>query len=910
MSNFVSLHNHTYFSILHSLISPNDLLLKAKELNQSAIGVTDYGSLAGIWDCLKVSKQTKTKLIAGCEFYFTDHIENKSDKFRYIVLLAKNAVGYRNILKLSRIGFENSSVVLKRIVPVIDWKMLETHSDGVICLTGCGNGIFGQLLNDKKFDEAELTLKRLYSIFGDRLGAEVQTHNLIRNATPYLGATNQAFTNAHVIRIAKKHGIKIVPTTNAHYIKKDDADVFDTTLAIGSMQPVYSNARIKYNVSDLYMKTGEEVRAFFSRNHSEDFANEICENTIYFSNMCEKPDWIDPKFSNPNGKELPIFPFEQEKDYGQFLDWKKIQPEERRKLEDDKLFLRFRCEKFFSKKVPADKKEIYRKRLDEELDVFYYCGSASYMLIAADYIEWARQNGATLSPGRGSVGCSLVAYILNIHFADPIKYGLPFERFYSKLRTSFADIDADFLKARRDDVLQYIVNKYGKENVAQITNNIYITPKVYVRDLARACDLAGDRLASVKLGTDIADIIPKKDIHNNEVRTYKDIINNSPLFVEYIKRYPKLDKNSAICGKPRSLGLHAAGIVIGQRPLSEIVPTRLDKDNIVSVQFDKDRAEEAGLVKMDILGIETLDIIEETNRLIKAAGKEVPNIDYEEYDEKTYDLISRGDTFCVYQFGTSGGTIDLCKRIKPKNIEDLAIITTIARPASRAIRDDLIKAREGKMKVKLIHPRLENALKNTFGFPIYDETLQIIAKDIAGWDLAEADKLRKLTKEKGKNPEKAEKWRQEFIEGAVNNGIPNDKAIKIWAENIEPYSAYSFNKSLHHMEHIDIYTDSGDFLCKKTIEDVEIGDFVRSRDELSGKDIFIKVDGKYDHGKLSLVEVELMSGEKIKCTMNHKFRVKENGEMLPLWKIAREGLTILVGTAAEQKIHKDIEHAQ
>lgn len=795
MQQFISLHNHTYFSILHSLISPKDLLARAKELGQSAVGVEDYGSMAGIWDCYKAAKATNTKLIVGCEFYFTDDVKNKVDKLRYIVLIAKNAAGYKNILILNRVGFENSSIISKKIVPVVDWKMIEEHAEGVICLTGCGNGIFGQLLNDKNFEAAEATLTRLHRIYGDDLGVEVQAHNLVRPATYNAGATNQFFTNAHAIRLAQKHKLRIVPTTNAHYIKRDDSEVHDTTLAIAASQPVYSNARLKYNVSDLYMKTGEEVKSFFTRNHSEEFVDEIIANTVYFADKCETPDWIDPKFSNPTGKELPSFPIKDENDYQQFLIWKGKQSETSKALDNDKLFLRFRCEKYFFKKVPSDKRDLYKQRLYEELDVFYHCGSSSYMLIAADYIEWARQNGATLSPGRGSVGCSLVAYLLNIHFVDPIKYNLPFERFYSKLRQSFADIDADFLKAKRDDVLQYIVHKYGKDNVAQITNNIYITPKVYVRDLSRSCEFGGDRAAAVKIGTDIADIIPKKDINGNEVRTYKDILANSPLFVELIKKYPKLDKNSAICGKPRGLGLHAAGIVIGQRKLSEIVPTRIDKDNIVSVQFDKDRVEEVGLVKMDILGVEALDIIEETNRLISASGKIVPKIDYEAYDEKTYELISKGDTFCVFQFGVSSGTIDLCKKIKPKTIDDLAIITTITRPASREIREDFIKTREGRMKVKLLHPSLQNALKDTFGFPLYDESLLLIARDVAGWDLAEADKLRKLTKEKGKNPEKVEQWRQEFIEGAVKNGIKKEDAIIIWADIVIPYSKYSFNKS-------------------------------------------------------------------------------------------------------------------
>ena len=795
MSNFVSLHNYTHFSILNSLISPKDLFARAKELNQPAVAITDLGSLAASWDALKLSKETGIKLIIGCEFYFVNDIANKQNsKLRTIVIIAKNYNGYKNLLALNDKGFKNHSTIMKRCFPTLDWKMLEEHSEGLICLTGCGNGIVGQLINNKKFDEAEQTLVALSNIFGENLGAEVQTHNLHRNATYYSDAVDQFFTNNHIIRLATKLNIRIVPTNYAMYLKREQSEVHDALLAIGSMQPVYSNARIKYDVSDLYLKSYDEVKAFFARNKGEEFAKQICANTLYFAEMCETPDWIDLKYSNPIGKELPVFPIENEKDYTAYKRWLLLQSDAVKKLDPDQSYLRFKCE-IAMDAMGLSKNKKYIDRLNEELDVLYYCGVASYMLIVADYVNWAKQNLGTPSAGRGSVGGCLVAFLLGIHMADPIKYGLVFERFHNKLKQATSDIDVDISKECRSKLIDYIIKKYGEDKFAQITNYIYITPKPYVKDITRSFDFVNDRTASVKLGAEIADLIPKQDINGKEIRYYKDVIKSVPLFNAYIKKYPKLEQCADICGKPRSLGIHAAGCIISKRPVSSIAPTRIDRDNIISIQFDKDRTEEIGFVKMDILGLETLDIINQTNELIKSLGKEVPNINYEEYDKKTYDLISSGDTFGVFQFGTSAGTIDLCKRLYPKSIEDLAIITTLARPASKDIREDFIKVRSGRAKIKYMHPSLENALKDTYGFSIYDESLLILAKDVAGWDLAEADKLRKLTKEKGKNPEKAEKWRKEFIEGAIKNGIDAKNATDIWHNVVEPYSRYSFNKS-------------------------------------------------------------------------------------------------------------------
>lgn len=793
MCQFVSLHNYSYFSLLQSLISPKDLLMRAKDLGQSAVAITDYGSLASSWDGLKASRETGVKLIIGCEFYFRDSNENKDQRPRFIVLIAKNYTGYQNLLHLNKEGFEQPVMITKKMFPVLDWNLLQKYSDGIICLTGCANGIIGQLINNKNFDEAENTLKKLIDIYSTNLGVEVQTHNLVRQANNYTIGINQQFTNAHAIRLAEKFNLRIVPTNSARYLKREQSKIEDALLAIGSMQPTYSNARLKFDTSDMYLKSYDEVKAFFSRNYNEEFADKICENTIYFSDLCEKSDWIDPKFSNPTGKELPVFPVRDEKDYPEFCEWMEKQSGERKALDEDKSFLRFRCEKELVR-TGLKYKEEYVKRFEEELDVLYYCGTSSYMLITADFMNWARNNNVPVGCGRGSAGGSLVAYLLGIHMADPIKYGLVFERFFSKKRASFADIDNDISKEKREKVLEYIVSKYGNDKFAQITNYIYITPKVYVKDLCRSLELGGDRKSAVKLGVDISAIIPDK-IDNVPLRYYKDAIKHSPIFSEYIKKYPQLDEYKIICEKPRANGIHASGVVISNRPISQIVPTRIDKDNLISIQLDKDRAEEAGIVKIDILGLETLDIIEKTNELIKQNGKQVPKIDYDTYDKKSYDLISSGDTFGVFQFGTSAGTIELCKKIKPKNIEDLAIITALARPVTKAIREDFIKVRNGKEKINLLHKSLDRALNTTYGFPLFDESLLIIAKDVAGWELDEADKLRKLTKEKGKNPEKAEKWRQEFIAGAEKNNIPNKIAIKIWHEVVEPFGGYGFNKS-------------------------------------------------------------------------------------------------------------------
>lgn len=1205
MINFVNLHNHSSFSLLDALSSPKELLSRAKELGQSALALTDHGSFAGAWDALKASKELGVKLIIGAEFYFQDVASNHENKFRHVILLAKNQIGYSNLLTLNFKGFDNKYLFGNKVYSVIDWDLLQKYSEGVICLTSCSNGIVGQLLVQNKLDEAEKAVLRLKEIFKDDLGLEVQANNLKRNPNLHHDGLDQNFVNRQIVKLAKKHSIKVVPTSNTHYLKKEDADIHDTLLAIGSHTNIYSDFRLKYSVPDFYLKTGEEVKEFFDRYYDESFTLEMCENTVYFSNKCEFPDWIDPKFTNASGKELPSFPVKDEPDYQEFLSWKDSH-EEVKNLDEDNAYLRYKCQQAIIEKNKNSKE--YQDRAAEELEVLEYHGFSSYMLIVADYINWARKNDISVGEGRGcltgktqvltnngfkhlkdlkkgesvythtgkskkilntfkfevpketllkikslqsyedlvmtkdheifalkkgekepkwieakdldkgdflftpkiercikdpedidlskysdykvendklnikvylkdslsiksvakkskisfealrkiknndftnlnnisnlksylsnngktlnnflnnknyklikinknikfdndfsyllgrwvgdgcfhgrkkgggisivfnsndkegilkiktyleslgfyvcqenrknnntlltvsnkaifnlfkelfpsytyagdkslplnfrtlnnellksmisglldsdgtktkyklnniktisktlaleikesltyiglpskiyieknpvrygvktstsynvafpdldlnqnyknviikengyfskitkitntrakyvyditveddhsylttngsvhnSVGGSLVAYLLGIHHADPIEYNLIFARFHNKEKKSYPDIDADFATSGRDKVKTYLRQKYGDEYVAHVSNVNTITPKVYARDIARAHEF-GSKDEYVQIGNNIADSIPK------EIHGISDAFENAPLFAEYAKKYPQLSRYSSISGKYRAWSTHAGGIVISKRPLVGLVPVRRDKDDSLVLEYDKERAEENGLVKMDILGLSTLDVVDKTLDIIKSITKSDIKIPDDFSDSKTYDLISKGDTFCVFQLGTSSGTMDLCRQIKPRSVDDISHVNSLARPSAKDMRSDFIKTKDGKREFSLIHPSLNRAFKSTFGFGLYEESLMYLAQDVAGWSLHEADRLRKLTKEKGKNPKKVAEWRTSFIEGAVKNNIQEEIAKKIWDETVSSFSGYGFNKS-------------------------------------------------------------------------------------------------------------------
>jgi len=796
ISTYVSLHNHTNFSILDSLIKPIDLFKRSKELGMTACGVTDHGTLSGLWDSLKASRETGVKLIPGCEFYFIDDVNNKEQQIRHIILLSKDEVGYRNLLLTLADGFNNSLIATRKVYPLIDWNILEKYSEGLICTTACGNGILSQLINKKEFDEARKQAQRLKNIYGDNLAVELQAHGLKRISNSHSSEIDQRFTNIQLRKIAEELDIRCIVATDAHYIRPEQYKSHDVLLAMSASQPIDSGSRLKYNVNDFYIKSEEEIYTKLKRlmGNDEEFVKKCIDNTKYFADQCLQPDWIETKYSNPTGKELPDFPVKDQEDYGEFLKWAENYNDKDGKQEDA-LYYRYKCfleldKRIENGKLDKDNKQLYLDRLFEEFDVIEARGFSSYMLIVADILDWARKNDISIGPGRGSVGGSFSAYLMNIHLANPFKYDFIFARFLNKFKEAFPDVDNDVASSGRERLLEYIKNKYGENNIAHVSNMATMTVKPFVKGLSRTFMFGGDRKTAVKIGMDISDSIP------SEFHKVKSALEGAPLFAEYAKTYPQITEYADDIGNQLSnWATHAAGVVISKRELRGLVPIRRDKDNVVALEYEKERAESNGLVKIDFLGLGALDLISETHRLIAKTGKELLPFDYESYDEETYNLISSGNTFCVFQLGTSGGTIDLCKKIKPKNIEDIAIINALARPSAKTIREDFVATRNGIKPVNIKYPILKRAFESTLGFGLYEECLMYLAMDCAQWDLHEADKLRKLTKEKNKNPEKAKKWRKEFIESSVTNGVDSKIAKDIWDNTISGFSGYGFNKS-------------------------------------------------------------------------------------------------------------------
>jgi DNA polymerase-3 subunit alpha len=898
MRNYVSLHNHTTGSIGDSLITPKELIETTKSLGQTAVAVTDHGSLSAIWDLYKLSTKANVKLIAGCECYFVnDNSDNDDTTLYHLVLLAKNAIGYKNLLTINKRGFDKFTLAFKRATPRIDWNILEEFSEGIICTSACGNSIIGQYIMADQLQEAKTAAQKFKNIFKDDFVLELQPHNLQHRASSYTGPVNQQKINIALKKIAQDLDIRCIVATDAHYTKQEHHRAHDVYLCDSSGQPITSGNRLRYDKHEFYIKDSDTIYEYFSRHMKmwgEDFVESLFTNTIYYADKCESPDWIDPAVSTGEKNQLPEFPYKDEPDLAQFENWKSSGKLVNPNIDEDAQFYRYRSEigleqKISEGKIPEEDREECYSAMLEEFDVLEYRKFSSYMLITAGFLKWGRENGIIIGPGRGSVGGSLTAYVNGIHQAYPKKYGLIFARFLNKYKDAFPDCDNDIAPSGRDKLYSYLCDKYGHENVCHVSNINTITPKVYARDISRVFEFGGEgRSAAVEIGNNIADSLP------SEIHSIKQALEEAPLFAEYAKQYPELIEYANLCGMPRAWSTHAGGIIISKKPLTGLVPLRRDPTGALVLEADKITAEEQGLIKIDLLGLETLDIISDTYKLIEDQGKAYEKDLKEKFnDPEVYDLISKGNTFGVFQLESTA--VHVCKKIKPKNLEDISLISALVRPAAKDIIPDLLKVRNGEEEMTLIHPSLERAFGGTYGFGLFEESLMYLALDIGGWNLHSADKLRKLTKEKGKHPELVAQWRAEFINDSVKNNIEEEIAIKIWDETINGFQGYGFNKSLHFLETVDIYTFDGKFVISKAVKDVLPGEFVRSRDEFTGKDVFIEVLANHDHGELNVVEIELDTGEKARCSTDHKFRVKETGEMLSLCEIIKNDLSIVVG---------------
>ena len=867
--------------MLDALTDVNKLFDRIKELGQTAVAITDHGTMAAHIDAFKASKNTGVKFIPGCEMYFVNSYEElggaerkgKTERRKHIVLLAQNEKGYRNLLRANFIGFEHQVQVMGRVFPRINWSVLEEYNEGIICLTACANGMVSRAISENNYDEADKIAQRLLSIFKDRLYFELQPHHLKDKDI------NQEEINRTLIEMGGKFGIPLVVATDIHYLTRKSEVYHDVLMAINSKKTVEDPERHRYGIDEFFIKSGEEVFDFLQKHYGPEVAHEAVSNTVKIANLCE-----DSKYIVPDKPHLPIFNVKDQPDYNAFNEWR-VAAGVSEDLAEDKAYMRYMCIAGFKEKFNHLSKEdrVKRwKRVRKEVKVLEGNNFSSYMLIVSDFIRWAEANGIMTGFSRGSVAGCLVGYLLGIHKVDPLEYGLLFERFQNAQKKSFPDIDTDFTSAGRDLVVDYCKKKYGIFNCAQVSNINTYTPKNVIPDLVKSMrnvlpDLIMEGENYVRASNEIKAAIPEKDEEDKKVKTLSKALELSSELRLLAKKCPELMKYAEnIVGLPKGYSTHAAGLVISDVPIFEFAPLRIDKDGVIAVQVEKERCELVGLIKMDLLGLSTLDIIEEALKNISVLDSNGPKSvhDIKLDDKEVYKMISDGFTKCVFQLGKSSMMASICKTLRPQNILDISIINALGRPSSsKEERQEFLDRRMNKKKVTYIHPSLEDSLKETNGLCIYEEQLMSVARDVAGWDLNKADSLRKLTKLKGKDENLAHQLEIEFIEGAMKtHSMSYELACEIWEKVVLKFAGYGFNKCL--TGDTRVITNDGSLLSI-----LEIRDKINNEEKIILKSYNIEsqqvIDDEcievIDAGEQDVYEFTLSNGKTIKCTMGHKF---------------------------------------
>lgn len=745
MPNFVHLHNHTEFSLLDGASRVEDLVKRAKELGMPAVAITDHGSMYGIIDFYKQAKKHGIKPIIGCEVYVaprsrTERNTVEGEAYYHLLLLAENEQGYRNLVELVSRAYTEGFYYKPRV----DKELLCEYHEGIICLSACLAGEIPQLLMKGDAAGAEALALEYQAIFGkDNFFLELQDH----------GIPEQKEVNDKLIEMALTNNIHLVATNDLHYINKADADCHDVLLCIQTGKNVDDSGRMRFPTSEFYLKSAEEMTNLFG------YIPVALENTCLIAERCNVSFEFDklhlPEFPVPDG------------------------------MTDDE-YLKALCDERMPQRYLPVTDEC-RERLAFELDVIKKMGYSSYFLIVWDFVNFARTNDIPVGPGRGSAAGSIVSYLLGITNIDPLKYGLLFERFLNPERVSMPDIDIDFCYVNRSRVIDYVVSRYGAQRVAQIITFGTMAAKAAVRDVGRALNIPYgevDRIA--KLVPNELGITLKRALEVNH--ELKDLYNTN----ETVKRL--LDLAIAVEGLPRHASTHAAGLVIAREPLTHYVPIQNSTEGFITTQYDKDRVEDIGLLKMDLLGLRTLTVIGDALALIRAnrgISIDIDAIPLE--DGKAAAILSAGETAGVFQMESSGMTA-LVKELKPERFEDLIPLVALYRPGplGSGMVTDFIERRHGKKKITYLHPLLEPILKDTFGVILYQEQVMQIASAMAGFTLGQADLLRRAMGKKKHDVLAAQ--RATFIQGSVARGI-NEKLAEEVFSLMEHFADYGFNKS-------------------------------------------------------------------------------------------------------------------
>lgn len=750
--DFTHLHVHTEYSLLDGSAKIKELVARARELGMKSLAITDHGVMYGVIDFYKACKSAGIKPIIGCEVYvapgsrFDRENVKGEDRYYHLVLLAKNDLGYHNLSKIVSRGFIDGYYYKPRV----DMEVLREYSEGVIALSACLAGEVAVNLRRNNYEHAKETALRYLDIFGEgNYYLEMQDH----------GIPDQRIVNAGVMRLSKETGIPMVVTNDSHYIKAEDAEAHDILLCIQTGKIVTDEDRMRYDGGQYYLKSADEMEKLFP------YAKEAIENTNKIADMCNVEIVFGeqklPQYDVPDGY-------------------------------DAYTYLKELCQKGLEKRYPVITDEL-QGRLDYELSTIRNMGFLDYFLIVWDFIHYARENGIAVGPGRGSSAGSIVAYCLEITNIDPIKYSLLFERFLNPERVTMPDIDIDFCPERRQEVIDYVIRKYGKDNVVQINTFGTMAAKMAIRDVGRAMDLPYtlcDRVAKA-VPTELKMTLPKALEQSKE---FKELYDSD----EQIKKL--VDMAIQLEGLPRHVTTHPAGVVIGRKPIIEYVPLARGTEGAITTQYSQVTIEELGLLKMDFLGLRTLTVIQDAVKLVKENHNidiDIDNVGFE--DEAVYDLLSSGKTEGVFQLESAGMT-SFMKQLKPRNIEDVIAGISLYRPGPMDFIPYYIKGKEHPDEVTYDTPELEHLLKQTYGCIVYQEQVMQIVMELAGYTMGQSDNVRRAMSKKKEDV--ILKERQSFvygneeknIPGCIKNGISESVANKIYDEMTD-FAKYAFNKS-------------------------------------------------------------------------------------------------------------------
>ncbi len=760
---FVHLHLHTQFSLLDGANKISELMPRIAQLGMPAVAMTDHGNMFGAVQFYTKAMEAGVQPIIGCEVYVAPKSRFDKSSARaddpeaggnyHLILLAQNEKGYRNLCRLVTAGYKEGFYYKPRI----DKDLLRELNEGLFCLSGCLASEINQAIARSDLVRAREVASEFAQIFsGDRYYIEIQDNHL----------PEQEAANRELVALAKHLGLPLIATNDCHYLDRGDAEAHEALLCIQTGKTLSDPKRWKFGTDQLFVKSPEEMRAAFAE------FPEAIDNTVDLAKRCDFKmsfgQYQFPEYTVSEGETLEAV----------------LEREARAGLEKRLAAIGAQ------RKLSEEDRARYLERLQTELDVINGMGFAGYFLIVADFINWAKREGIPVGPGRGSAAGSLVAWVLQITDLDPLAHGLLFERFLNPERKSMPDIDVDFCFERRDEVIQYVRQKYGDDRVAQIITFGTLKGKAALKDVGRVLDFTfgeTDRLAKLypapRQGKEFA--LAKALEMEPRLREVRDKGEREAKLFTYAL---KLE------GLMRHHSKHAAGIVISSRPLVESVPLCVDKDGNVLTQFSGTDIEKIGLIKFDFLGLKNLTLIQNTVKRIKASrGIDVDVSALPLDDKKTYRLLSRGETVGVFQMESSGMR-DLVTRVKPTCFEDIVAINALFRPGplDSGMVDSFVLRKHGKEEITYLHPLLEPILKETYGIMVYQEQVMQAAQVLAGYTLGDADNLRRAMGKK--KPEEMARERSRFVEGAIKNGISEKLAGDIF-DQMETFAGYGFNKS-------------------------------------------------------------------------------------------------------------------